>query len=235
MPARCLQSGSGPDANADVLAAWVRSTARRAGQPPGGGLRFAFYGRVPTEDWQDPVTSRARQREQAAMLVAGHGTVVAEFFDSGESRTLPWPCRPQAAALVAALADPGARMGAIVIGEYERAFYGSQYASMAPLFEHCGIQLWMPEVGGRVDWHAEDHEQTMLALGLSSKRRSPDPDPGSHRDGHPDPGAGPLAGRSAAVQVPARRRRTASEQGSRGLGTPRPSARAGPGDRAAVT
>jgi hypothetical protein len=57
-----------------------------------------------------------------------------------------------------------------VIGEYERAFYGSQYASMAPLFEHYRIGLWMPEVGGRVDWHAEDHEQTMLALGLSSKR-----------------------------------------------------------------
>jgi site-specific DNA recombinase len=57
-----------------------------------------------------------------------------------------------------------------VVGEYERAFYGSQYASMAPLFEHYGIQLWMPEVGGRVDWHAEDHEETMLALGLSSKR-----------------------------------------------------------------
>jgi hypothetical protein len=57
-----------------------------------------------------------------------------------------------------------------VIGEYERAFYGSQYASMAPLFERYGIGLWMPEVGGRVDWHAEDHEQTMLALGLSSKR-----------------------------------------------------------------
>ena len=57
-----------------------------------------------------------------------------------------------------------------MIGEYERAFYGNQYASMAPLFEHYGIALWMPEVGGRVDWHAEDHEQTMLALGLSSKR-----------------------------------------------------------------
>src|SRR5437879_5987997 len=28
----------------------------------------------------------------------------------------------------------------------------------------------MTEVGGQVDWHAEDHEQTMLALGLSSKR-----------------------------------------------------------------
>jgi site-specific DNA recombinase len=57
-----------------------------------------------------------------------------------------------------------------VIGEYERAFYGNQYASMAPLFEHYGVSLWMPEVGGRVDWHAEDHEETMLALGLSSKR-----------------------------------------------------------------
>jgi site-specific DNA recombinase len=72
--------------------------------------------------------------------------------------------------LVAALADPDRGWDAIVIGEYERGFYGSQYASMAPLFEHYGIQLWMPEVGGRVDWHAEDHEQTMLALGLSSKR-----------------------------------------------------------------
>ena len=41
---------------------------------------------------------------------------------------------------------------------------------MAPLFEHYGIQLWTPEVGGRVDFDAEDHEQTMLALGLSSKR-----------------------------------------------------------------
>jgi site-specific DNA recombinase len=41
---------------------------------------------------------------------------------------------------------------------------------MAPLFEHYGIQLWVPEVGGRIDFHAEDHEQTMLALGLSSKR-----------------------------------------------------------------
>ena len=36
-----------------------------------------------------------------------------------------------------------------MIGEYEWAFYGSQYASMAPLFEHYGVSLWMPEVGGR--------------------------------------------------------------------------------------
>jgi hypothetical protein len=56
--------------------------------PGRDGLRFAFYGRVSTEDRQDPVTSRARQQEQARVLVAGHGTIVAGFFDSGHSRTL---------------------------------------------------------------------------------------------------------------------------------------------------
>ena len=58
---------------------------------------------------------------------------------------------PQAAALVAQLADPDRGWDAVVIGEYERAFYGSQYAAMAPLPEHYGVQLWMPEAAGRVD------------------------------------------------------------------------------------
>lgn len=88
-----------------------------------------------------------------------------------------------------------------MIGEYEWAFYASQYASVAPLFEHHGVGLWMPEVGGRVDWHAEDHEQTMLALGLSSQRMI------THRHGRPDQEAGPLSGRPPAVRVPTRRRR----------------------------
>ena len=131
---------AGDGASGDVLAGWAERTGRRrrAG-PVRGGLRFAFYGRVSTEDWQDPVTSRARQRDQAAALVAGHGRIVAEFFDAGESRMLAWARRPQAAALVAALADPDRGWDAVVIGEYERAFYGSQYASMAPLFEHYGV------------------------------------------------------------------------------------------------
>jgi site-specific DNA recombinase len=158
-------------AGGDMLTLWAEATGRRRAAGYGlGALRFAFYGWVSTEDWQDPVASRARQRDQAAALVAGHGRIVAEFFDVGFSRTLAWARRSQAAALVAALADPDRGWDAIVIGEYERAFYGAEYASMAPLFEHYGIQLWTPEVGGRVDWHAEDHEQTMLALGLQSRR-----------------------------------------------------------------
>ncbi len=204
-------------ARGDVLALWAERTGRRrAGVPGRGGLRFAYYGRVSTEDWQDPVTSRARQREQAGVLVAGHGTIVAEFFDAGRSRTLPWARRLQAAALVAALADPDRGWDAVVIGEYERAFYGSQYAVMASLFEHYGVTLWAPEVGGRIDYRAEDHEQAMLALGLSSNAGDhPHADPGPHRDSRADPGAGPVPGRPPAVGVPAGRRGAASEQGAR--------------------
>jgi site-specific DNA recombinase len=161
----------GQRAAEDALAVWAEGLAGRRGGVQGRGcLRFAFYGRVSTEDWQDPESSRARQLQQAVMLTAGHGVIVAAFFDVGHTRVLPWARRPQAAALVAALADPDRGWDAIVVGEYERAFYGNQYALMAPLFEHYGIGLWMPEVGGRVDWHGEDHEETMLAPGLSSKR-----------------------------------------------------------------
>ena len=158
-------------AAASALAEWAgRSGVRRDGEPVHGRLRFVFYGRVSTEDWQDPVMSRARQREQAGALVRGHGMIVAELFDVGESRTVAWARRPQAAALVAQLADPDRGWDAIVIGEYERAFYGSQYAAMAPLFEHYGVQLWMPEAGGRIDYASEHDEKTMTGLGLSSKR-----------------------------------------------------------------
>jgi len=111
-----------------------------------------------------------RLREWAAALVAGHGRIVAGYFDVGQSRVLPWARRPQAAALLAAMADPDREFDAIVIGEYERAFYGGQYAAMAPLFEHHGIQLWTPEAGGPIDFQAEDHEQLMLVLGWQSKR-----------------------------------------------------------------
>jgi hypothetical protein len=135
--AACLPRADcdGPGAGGDVLGSWAEHLAGRARNDARGCLRFAFYGRVSTEDWQDPVTSRARQLQQAVMLVSGHRVITAEFFDAGESRKLPWARRPQAAALVAQLADPERGWDAVVIGEYERAFYGSQYASMAPLFE----------------------------------------------------------------------------------------------------
>lgn len=102
-----MTAAGGQRAAGDVLAAWAEGLAGRRGEVRGRGcLRFAFYGRVSTEDWQDPESSRTRQLQQAVMLTAGHGVIAAEFFDCGQSRTLPWPRRPRAAALVAQLADP---------------------------------------------------------------------------------------------------------------------------------
>jgi site-specific DNA recombinase len=81
-------------AGVGMLASWAEGLGQnRAGVRGHGCLRFAFYGRVSTEDWQDPVTSRARQLQQATMLVAGRGVIAAEFFDTGRAG----PCRGRGA------------------------------------------------------------------------------------------------------------------------------------------
>ena len=83
----------------------------------------------------------------------------------------------------------------VVIGEYERAFYGSQYAAMAPLLEHYGVQLWMPKAGGgRVDSQSEHgREDDDRARPVIQTGDHPDQHPCPHRDGGPDPRAGPGA------------------------------------------
>ena len=50
-------------------------------------MRFAFYGRVSTEDTQDPAASRAWQLRRANELIRGLDRgVVTEHFDLGQSR-----------------------------------------------------------------------------------------------------------------------------------------------------
>lgn len=91
--------------------------------------RFAFYGRVSTEDQQDPESSRQWQLSRSRALIEPHGgQVVAEFFDIGLSRSLPWKRRPQAAALLESFRDPARGFDAVVVGEPARAFYGNQFA-----------------------------------------------------------------------------------------------------------
>ena len=231
--------GSGVSSGGDLLAAWIQRTGRRVGERGHSHVRFAFYGRVSTEDWQDPVTSRARQREQAAALAAGHGRIVAEFFDSGHSRILPWARRPQAAALVAALADPDRGWDAIVIREYERAFYGKSGALRESVRVDGAVvrALWRAAVDagsgrpGRLS-RRRSRADDAGAGPVVQAGDYPDPDPGPYCDGGPDPGAGPVPGWPAAVRVPARRRRAAPEQGARRVGPLRAPPRAGPGDRA---
>ncbi len=71
-----VPSVAGQEEGEGSLLAWAERTGRRPAAEPGrGGLRFVFYGRLSTEDCQDPVTSRARQWDQAGALVAGHGQI----------------------------------------------------------------------------------------------------------------------------------------------------------------
>ncbi|WP_369359772.1 hypothetical protein [Streptomyces sp. cg2] len=77
---------------------------------------------------------------------------------------------PASGALLAAMADPDRDFDAIAIGSCERAFHGNQFASMAPLFEHYGVALWVPELGGAIAPALVGHEELMILLGILSKR-----------------------------------------------------------------
>lgn len=132
-------------------------------------IRFALAGRVSTEDLQDPASSRRWQRRRAEQLVARHGSIVAEFFDVGQSRAVAWPRRPESARLLAALEDPGRGFEAVVVGEPQRMFYDNQYGLTFPLFVHFGVPLWVPEVGGAIDPDSEAHTLIMSAYAAMSK------------------------------------------------------------------
>src|ERR1700692_1931045 len=91
---------------------WPMSTSAR--RKP--GMRFAFYGRVSTEDQQDPASSRNWQLARSRQTITPvDGVIVEEFFDIGQSRSLPWKRRPEAARLLARFAAPDREFDAVVI------------------------------------------------------------------------------------------------------------------------
>ncbi|MFI5614860.1 recombinase family protein [Amycolatopsis sp. NPDC051903] len=137
---------------------------------PSRGLRFAFYGRTSTLRHQDRASSQGWQRDMAEDLVTGHGQIVADYFDAGTSRRTPWPQRPQAAQLMTAITSAERAVDAIVVGEYERAFTGSQFATIYAWCARHGIQLWLPETAGPVDLDNPDHRALTALLATQSQR-----------------------------------------------------------------
>lgn len=116
-------------------------------------MRFAFYGRVSTEDQQDPESSRAWQLAKAEGLAeAAGGAIVVEYFDIGHSRSLPWRRRPEATRLLLDVADPARAFDAIVVGEASRAFGdGTDQATTLRVLEHHGVTFWSPDTSGAFD------------------------------------------------------------------------------------
>lgn len=147
-----------------------QSQLRNGGELNPHAIRFAFYGRVSTEDVQDPAASRAWQLRRALDLIGpASGHVVAEYFDIGQSRSLPWRRRPESARLLDDLANPDRGWEAVVIGEPARAFYGGQFALTFPVLTHYHVALWVPEIGGAVDPGSEAHDLVMTLFGGLSK------------------------------------------------------------------
>ncbi|MEV0271513.1 recombinase family protein [Hamadaea sp. NPDC050747] len=161
----------------DLLGWWIgangpgrRTRIPRQRTTASGLLGFAFYGRDSTEDFQDRLSSSRWQRDFAQELIDGRGAITAEFFDVGVSRRTPWHLRPQAGLLLAVLAQPDRGFDAIVVGEFERAFYAGQYEQLAPLFAAHRVQLWLPELDGPVQPANELHMSLLALLGVHSRR-----------------------------------------------------------------
>lgn len=130
----------------------------------------AFYGRCSTEDNQDPETSRAWQLGNAQKFTEPLGaTVAAEFFDVGLSRSVPWERRDAARQLLTALKDPYRGWHAVVVGEGTRCWFGNQFSLVAPKFAAYGVDLWVPELGGKFDARNPSHKMLMSVLGGMSE------------------------------------------------------------------
>ncbi|GIF64143.1 putative recombinase [Asanoa ishikariensis] len=159
------------------LASWLCQTAARPRtRGPrlsgvlGRALRFAFYGRTSTEQFQDPVSSREWQRDNAVQLIDGHGQITVEFFDIGYSRALPWQHRPAAAALLRSAAQPDRTFDAVVIGEFERAFTAGHARSITAQLNAYGISVWLAELDGPVDLSDSTHQAVLQLLGHQAQR-----------------------------------------------------------------
>ncbi|WP_327116275.1 recombinase family protein [Nocardia sp. NBC_01730] len=133
--------------------------------------QFAFYGRCSTEDNQDPESSYRWQRGNAEKFVS-EASIVADYFDIGQSRSVPWHRRREAARLLADLKNPARGWTAIVVGEGTRCWFGNQFSLVAPRLQAHGVEVWVPELGGRFDPRNVTHSMMVSMLGgLSESER----------------------------------------------------------------
>ncbi len=119
---------------------------------------------------QDPRTSLSWQLGEAQRFVEPlGGRIVAEYFDIGQSRSLPWERREQAREVLAALKEPNRGWDGLVVGEATRCWYGNQFSLTWPKFDRYGVSLWIPSLGGRFDPENTVHDMAMTITGGLSK------------------------------------------------------------------
>lgn len=84
--------------------------------------------------------------------------------------------------MLAELKRPDRGWTGVVVGEGTRCWYGNQFSLIAPKFAAYGVDLWVPELGGKYDPRNPSHKMLMSQLGAMSEFRKLDRPP---REGHP--------------------------------------------------
>ena len=164
--------GAARAARADGLAAWAEASGRRPGE---AGHRRRLAVRV----LRAGVDRGLAGPGDVAGAAAGAGRGAGPRARTGRGGVLRRGAEPDGGVgTPPAGRRAGRRSWPTRAGAGTRSWSGSTSGRstaastrmMAPLFEHYGVQLWMPEAGGRVDFASEHDEQAMTVLGLSSKR-----------------------------------------------------------------
>ena len=133
-------------------------------------LLFAFVGHVSTEDNKSP----------SLLVLASSPRLGASCLPSARS----WPSistsvtaarcpghvapRPPGSSLSSAPDQPLDRH------RHRRVRSGIrrpiEYSTIYPLLQHFGVDLWLPEIGGRVDYSSATHQMLLGMLGGTSKQ-----------------------------------------------------------------
>lgn len=149
--------------------AWRRWPTSRwvARDRAAGVLRAVFDGGHPGSQDIERLAGEA-----ARFVEPLDAVIVDEFFDVGQSRSLPWERRDEANRALQALKDPDRGWDGLVVGEATRCWYSNQFSLTWPKFDRYGVSLWIPGLGGRFDPENTAHDMAMMITdGLSKSER----------------------------------------------------------------
>jgi DNA invertase Pin-like site-specific DNA recombinase len=161
--------------DADFLAIYRKAVSTAAFVPERPERKFAFYARVSTAQehgFQEAQSSLDWQQSRATSLIKEQGEIVATYFDIDERRATPFIRRAKGREIIKELQEGTNQWNALVVGEVKRVFSGSQLEDVYPLLERRGVELWIPEIGGRYDGANLGHRLLLALEGIMGKNES---------------------------------------------------------------